>query len=191
MKNDEEIRSRIVELLGEELERRVDEATQRLPHRCEHNHRQALDTRKHIGGVPNEGYNVIRTPEHTHLPVIQTMGLCMLGSENPDEWPGTICDEPIDAKRCPLFSPTDTRQSIYNTFVQDVQDVTWLQTEWPELHSLLWVAGLLGNTPRLPWWKRLWFFFRPMPLEPVHPPFDPKPYLAELERSKDALWSRF
>lgn len=185
MKNAQDVRSRIFFLLGEELERRVQEATERLPHRCTHNHRQALDSRKQLEGAPNEGFNLVNR-DRVHLPMVQTMGLCMLGAETPEQWQGNICDEPIDAKRCPYFTPTQDREALLREFQEDLQDGNWIQANLPEVHGLLWVADMM-EIPTLPWWKRLWFFFRPMKIEPVYPAFDPIPLLQELEKTKEAL----
>jgi hypothetical protein len=168
MKTKSEIESRIRELIVKELDRRVAEASERLPTRCVHNHRHTLDTRKQVGGEPNEGYN--RITDNKGLPVIQTIGLCMLGSENPEEWLGTICEEPIDAKKCPVFNPLKGKDSILPELAEDLKNPGWVQENLPEVSSLLWVIGLIGL--ELPWWKRVWFWFRRIELEPVVPSID-------------------
>jgi hypothetical protein len=164
MKALSDIESRIRYLLCEELTRRVREAETRLPHLCEHNHRQTLDTRKTVEDTPNDSYN--RTSDRTGLPVAQTIGLCMLGAEKPDEWPGNICEDPIDAQRCPYFRPSVTKEALFATFRANVEDLDWVRGHLPELYGLLWV---LDETRAydLPWWKRLWFRMLRIQVAPV------------------------
>jgi hypothetical protein len=148
-----DIESRIRFLLCEELSRRVRQAETRLPHLCRFNHRQPLDTRKMVEDVPNDSYN--RTTDRNGLPVIQTIGLCMLGAEDVENWPGNICEDPIDAQRCPYFDPAESKTAIFERFKADVTDVDWIQANMPEMHGLLWVLD--SQAPSLPWWKVLWF----------------------------------
>jgi hypothetical protein len=129
-----------------------------------HNYRHPLDTRRQADGEPNESFN--RIVDRQSLPVSQTMGLCMLGGQSPEEWSGTICEDPIDAQRCPDFVPTQTHDEILAEFLTQVRDVAWLEESMPEVAALLWV---LEEKPafRLPWWKRLWFKMRRFKVEPV------------------------
>ncbi len=165
MKTQADIEDRIRFLLCEELTRRVNEAQTRLPHLCVHNHRQPLDTRKTVEDVPNETYN--RTTDRNGLPVINTIGLCMLGSDDPETWQGTICEDPIDAQRCPYFDPSVSKESIYQRFKENVGDPEWVRANMPELYGLLWTLDN-GHGPSLPWWKRLWFRALRIRVEPVH-----------------------
>ena len=154
MKSQDDIENRIRFLLCEELSRRVREAETRLPHLCTYNHRQPLDTRKSVEDLPNETYNRISSLEGG--PVRQTMGLCMLGAENPESWPGDICEDPIDAQKCPYFTPSASKASIYESFSAQVCDVDWVRANMPELYGLLWALDA-HSVYRIPWWKRLWF----------------------------------
>jgi hypothetical protein len=164
MKPSAEIESRIRFLLCEELTRRVNEAQTRLPHLCVHNHRQPLDTRKTVEDLPNDTYN--RTTDRDGLPVVQTIGLCMLGAEDPSTWQGNICEDPIDAQRCPYFTPSATKESIYAAFKSNVEDLEWVQHHMPEMHALLWVLDKARNLA-IPWWKRLWFRILRIEVAPV------------------------
>ena len=164
MKNRDEIQNRIHTLLLAELDRRVAEANQRLPGRCQHNHRQPLDSRKEVAGEPNDGFNRV---DRRHLPVVQTIGLCMLGADDPAEWQGDICDEPLDAQRCPSFTPTRTKDDILAEFRQDIEDEVWLSANLPAVAALLWALDESAPNYHLPWWKRLWFRFLRLRTEPV------------------------
>lgn len=146
MRDQQEIENRLRGLLCQELDRRITEATKRLPHVCAHNYSHPLDHRKTIGGSPNPGYNCI-----TSLPVAQTMGLCMLGSEGPDDWKGDICEDPIDAQRCPYFDPRQTIQDVHDNFLEDLET----RTLSGEVQTLFWV--LADKKVSLPWWKVFWF----------------------------------
>lgn len=164
MRTNDEIQNKIQTLLHKELNRRVQEATQRLPHRCTHNHRQSLDARREVTGEPNEGFNRVN---RTRLPTVPTLGLCMLGANTPEKWRGDICDDPIDAQRCPYFNPTLSKGAILTEFRQQVEDEEWLKAKLPDVHALLWVLDTSAPNYHLPWWKRLWFRFLRLRTEPV------------------------
>ena len=164
MKNQDEIQDRIRTLLLAELDRRVTEANLRLPRRCQHNHRQPLDSRKEVVGEPNDGFNRV---DRRHLPVVPTIGLCLLGADDPTEWRGDICDEPLDAQRCPHFTPTQAKDEILAEFRREVEDEAWLTANLPAVAALLWVVGEEAPNFHLPWWKRIWFRFLRLRTEPV------------------------
>jgi len=166
MKTSDEIRARVRTLLLAELDARVEEASKRIPHKCTHNHRQELDARKEIAGEPNEGYN---RNDRRHLPMVRTIGLCMLGSDKAEEWSGTICDDPIDAQRCPYFTPSQSKESLLAQFQEQVEDAVWLQTHLPAVYELLWVLEQSNPNFHLPWWKRWWYALLRVRLEPVRP----------------------
>lgn len=170
MRSTSEIEDRIRYLLCTELDRRVEEASRRRPKLCSHNHRQPLDTRPTVDGDVNETFN--RTTDRRGLPVIQTIGLCMLGAEKIEEWPGSICEDDIDARRCPYFDPTHKREDLWRELVEQVNDPAWLRVHMPEISALYWVLDAESAYVRLPWWKRLWFRFLRINVEPVLPPFD-------------------
>lgn len=150
MRSETEVQDRIRYLLTLEVDRRVKEASARLPHLCRHNRRHSLDVRKEIAGDPNPEYNRIAGKS---LPVI---GLCMLGAEDPMSWPGTICEDPIDAQRCPYFTPTVNKEAVETQFKSELRDLDWVSTNLPEVYGLLWALGS-ATVPKLPWWKALLF----------------------------------
>lgn len=166
MRNESDVRNRIRTLLVQELDRRVEEAKQRLPHLCQHNHRQPLDTRKAVEGDSNTTYNRVTSPNGKSLP---TIGLCMLGVDDPEQWQGTICEDPIDAQRCPFFTPHQTKEEILGGFYGDLTTVGWVPEHMPELAGLFWVLDE-GYQIQLPWWKRLWFRLLRIKIEPLATP---------------------
>lgn len=166
MRQEREIKERVRGLLVNELNRRVRESTLRLPYKCTYNVVHPLDVRKTVGGEPNPNYNHIR-PRLGN----QALGLCFYGAENLEEWPGNVCDEPIDAKRCPYFTPMVSKEDILAKFREDLGDASWLQENLPEVAGLLWVLEL-ADPPRLPWWKKWWFRFLRIRVEPISSVYD-------------------
>lgn len=168
MKTKDEVTQRIQELVSAELDRRVQEASERLPRRCLHNYLHPLDTRRSVGGSPNANLN--RITDRHGLPVVQTIGLCLLGSEDPKEWGGTICEEPLDAKRCPLFMPAKGKAEILPDLEADLSNPAWVKDNLPEVYSLMWVSGV--ERPAIPWWRRFLLWMKVIHVEPVTPPID-------------------
>ena len=154
MRPEAEVRDRLRALLVQELDRRVEEATKRLPHLCVYNYRHPLDDRKTVDGEPNYQYN--RVTAGAWEPVTRTMGLCMYGSESPEDWGGTICEDAVDAQRCSLFQPIRTKAEILTELEQQLKTPGWAEENLPEVAGLLWVLGEAG-APTLPWWKRIWY----------------------------------
>ena len=172
MRAENEIQNRIRFLLSRELTRRVERACARLPHHCKHNHSQPLDVRKKLAGDDNPDYNRL---DRKNLPVI---GLCMLGADSPDDWKGSICEDPIDAQRCPYYDPKATKKKVEDEFNTQIKDLDWVSVHMPEAYGLLWALGS-ERTPELPWWKRLWFWViqvRPDPLVLPPPGRGPEDY---------------
>ncbi len=180
MKNFDEILTRARELVAAELDRRLTEASLRLPHLCVHNHRQELDVRPMVEGSPNPTFNTIA---YQHG---QTIGLCMLGAQRSEDghwvvtgsdqedakWSGTICEDPIDAQRCPYFDPTLNKERVLQGFAADLATPVWISEHMPELAALLWVLDTT-TPPRLSWVQRLTLYFRKVVLEPIRPSVDP------------------
>ena len=183
MKHEDEIEARIRLLLAEALERKVTEATRRLPCLCRHNHQHPLDTRRQVEGEPNPNFN--RITDHDLEPVVQTIGLCMLGAGNPEEWKGDICEDPIDAQRCPYFDPVLSKEAIWKDFQGMLQDDQRLRLELPEVYGLLWALDGYTSSLKLPWWKKLWFWFLRVRVEPLAVEnVDPMRLLPALEPKK-------
>ena len=145
MKATLEVEGRLRDMLRAELLRRL--ARPILPEACAHNYRHPLDHRKTVLGEPNASYNRIGQDveevdgKRVALPVLQSIGLCMLGAENIEAWPGNICEEPLDAQRCPYFVHRQTREAVYESFIGELSDPAWVESSLPAVHALLWVLG--------------------------------------------------
>jgi hypothetical protein len=183
MKSHSEIEGLIRDLICSEFNRRIDEATQRHPQLCINNYRHPLDLRKSIEGEKNEDFN--RITDKVGLPVVQTIGLCLLESNESTEWGGTICEDPIDAKKCPYFTPTKDPSKILVELEEDLKNTAWVREHLPEVFTLLWVIGKTQFS--VPWWKRLLFWFKVIRVEPVLPSIDPSKLLPSPPSSMEEL----
>jgi hypothetical protein len=171
---------RIRFLLVKELEDRVKAARERLPHRCTYNYRQPLDVRRTIDDEPNPNYNRITMgsgPGGRHLPVLQTIGLCMYGVEDITSAAIRICEDPSDAQQCPLFEPTLNKHQLWTEYAEQIDSPDWLRENMPEVHGLAWALG--EGMPRIPWWARLWFRLTQIRPEPIRIPTDLVKYLPD------------
>ncbi len=160
MKAETEVRNRLRGLLVQELDRRTSEAGQRLPRSCAHNHQQQLDFRKTVGGALNTSYNCVSAEGSPEI------GLCFHGVQDPKSWSGDICEDVVDAQRCPYFSPKLGREEILVQFRRDLASPGWISENLPGVAELLWVLDLAEVLP-IPWWRRLWHRFLHIRVEPV------------------------
>ena len=160
MKDPEEILARAKGLLCAELDRRVQNASKRLPHMCRNNYRQPLDERKTVEGEANSNYNRVS------LPLAGTIGLCMLGAEDPEQWQGTICEDPIDAQKCPYFTSNQSKEQVLKEFLEQASNSEWLGENMPGVSELLWAAGY-SKSVTLPFWKRVMLLFTRIKVEPI------------------------
>jgi hypothetical protein len=168
MRSESEVRERLQELITGELNQRLDLLGKRLPSLCTHNYLHTLDLRKKVGveATPNPRFNTITEGENSN----QHIGLCLLGSDDPETWSGTICEDPVDAKRCPYFSSSHTKASILASLEKDLADEDWLDAHLPEARALMWILG--GYDFKISWWKRLLISLKIVKLEPVAPPYE-------------------
>lgn len=152
MKSEQEIRDRLKEAYQEELLKRLALVGERVPHKCTHNYRHPLDARK----VTEEGFNPSynRVTKGNGLPVLQTVGLCLLGSEDASTWGGVICDEPIDAKRCPVFLPKKGKEEVMEELKASMADESWVKENMPEVYALMWALGEV-STPKVSLWAKI------------------------------------
>ena len=124
-----EIEDRIRGLFFEELRLRGAEAEKRLPARCIYNKQNPLDSRSLHEGEPNDYHNRITTEPWTAS--TRTIGLCMYGSKDIETWPGNLCEDAIDAQRCPLFTPLQSKAEILAEFMSDISNVAYKSASVP------------------------------------------------------------
>jgi hypothetical protein len=185
VKEDAAVQDRIRALLDEEFRLRVEASQERLPECCVFNHRHTLDSRKKVQGDENTLYNrITRGDNRAGLPVVQTIGLCMYGQEHPETWPGTICEDPVDARRCPpqAFTPKVSPETVKSEFEAQIKDLEWVKKNLPEVNALLWVLGTekLPEPPppapepapppeplKLAWWQRFFLWLAKLPDHPL------------------------
>lgn len=169
MRSRTEIENTIKHRILQTYKRMRVEATKRLPDRCRYNHRQALDPAPKYLDVPNPGYNRV---DRRRLPIVPEMGFCMFGAEHAAEWQGNLCDEPIDAQRCALFTSKTTEEQDRQALIANLQDPRWVEDNLPDVAALLWVLGQQEASYTPPWYLRWWWALFPVQLEPVVAPFD-------------------
>jgi hypothetical protein len=160
-------------------------AEKRLPARCCFNHRHPLDSRALHEGEPNETRN--RVTSALGEPVPQTIGLCMYGAQDPQTWPGDLCEDEIDAQRCPLFKPHQSKDEILAEFSRQLEDLDWVRDNMPRLYELLWVIDTETQFHKIPWWMRLWWRILRIRLEPVKSSSDITRYLQAPTGESDGL----
>jgi hypothetical protein len=175
MRTKSEIEDRIRFLLVRELERRVQKAIERLPHRCVYNHRQPLDTRKTVEDETNPYYNRITMGidlDGNPVPVHQTIGLCTYKEESTGydaQARLIICEDPVDAQSCPLFFPRKSKSELWAEYREQISNLAWLQENLPEVYGLYWALESEAEM-RAPWWARLLYYFLRIRPEPLRMP---------------------
>jgi hypothetical protein len=157
VKTENEIRKLAEDLLRRDLSDRLAQSSRVLPCNCKYNHKHPLDTRKKVLGCGNSKYNTMDD-------LTRTIGLCMYGAEDPETWPGTICEDDVDAQRCPTFSPLKPSQEVTQEFKSLVQDLDWLEVNIPKVWALYWTieqrTPISIPSPPAGVWQRTWCALR-------------------------------
>lgn len=79
--------------------------------------------------------------------------LCSLGSENPAEWSGTICDRDSFSDGCPYFVPRVSAEAATAEFRELLLDDGYVYEHYRDVAALQWVVE--DRRPRPPWYVRL------------------------------------
>lgn len=173
MRSESDIIARARDLVLQAWKKRLSEAQKRIPHHCTYHHEQLLDFDPEISGESNPGYNRV---DRVSLPVLKsqnTLGICLYGVSDPSSWTGTICEEDIDAMRCPLFKSRFDISGLWETFQKDMANPNWVEENLPEMQTILWVLKEGRNTPSflsVPGWVgSLLRFFLPFKPDPSCP----------------------
>lgn len=131
MRDEKHVRKKLLELKQKHLRRKLHKHLQPLPENCKHN-------QTHVGTNKEEDGQ-------------EEVGLCMLGHENIEEWPGNICEAPEKAEKCPFFNPKRSKEELIEEFKEEMKDPEVLAYEYPDIAALQWV---LENEVGLQWSDR-------------------------------------
>lgn len=113
MKREGKVEEKLRDLRYEHLKSKMEENLTPVPENCKHNYQYTAED--------DDGEEV-------------TVGLCMLGSDNPQEWPGNVCDAPQTAEKCPFFEPKKSEEELKEEFRDEID-----RGEYPDLTALQWV----------------------------------------------------
>jgi len=131
MKDESEVRKK----LGEARYRYLRRYLQPRPCNCVHNHR--------------------------HETAEGSAQLCMLGSDDPENWPGNICDTVENVRTCPFYKNRYDKSQLKEDFDELLQDPDVLYNEYRDIAMLLWTLEEDSEvaTTTLTWWQKikLWF----------------------------------
>lgn len=87
--------------------------------------------------------------------------LCMLGSNDPENWPGNICDTVENAKTCPFYKSRYDKAQLKEEFDRLLQDPDILYNRYRDIAMLLWTLedDIEEAETSLTWWQKikLWF----------------------------------
>lgn len=134
MRTKAEIQKRLERLRYNHLKRHLRDHLSRRPENCAHN-----------------GHHALGDGKWAHL--------CMLGAEDPEAWPGNICDEEEVARTCAFFTCRHDKEALKREFWQDARDPALLEGPYRDVGLLMWVldeeAGDCGYEADQSWWRRM------------------------------------
>lgn len=129
MKPEGQIRHKLVQVRFRHLKREIRGGLSRRPQNCSHN-------------------GTVASPSGP-------FGVCLLGSDKPDSWNGTPCDErfggDVRAGKCPYFDCVRSKDEIkqdFNAFLYDAS-LPEVAEKYPDMAALLWVLEE-DSPPALP-----------------------------------------
>lgn len=152
MKTESQVKARLAELIESEYATQVAKRSVLRPTSCKHNYRHPLDTQKYKDGEPNPVYNQL---DKVHLNVLPTIGVCLLGKEDPCTWSGTICEDEEHASSCHDYNPIKTLKDIQKEVSDDLSDKTWLAENRPDILELSWASEDLPRPKGPGFWSKL------------------------------------
>ena len=129
MRDEEDVRKR----LGAARYRYLRKYLRPRPCNCVHNHRHET----------GDGY----------------VQLCMLGSDDPENWPGNICDTVENARTCPFYRNRHNKAELKAKFDLSLQDPDILNNEYRDIAVLQWVLEDEPKETSLSLWERVKLFF--------------------------------
>lgn len=148
MKSKGKVRQKIKDAKFKYLKRELRDKLKACPQNCQYNERHRLTTYKR-DPVTNE----MRSHE-------TEIGLCMYGADNPEEWPGKICDEEKTAQECGLFLGRYDKEQVKEAFNAKLEDPQVVAHEYKDIAALQWVVEEDASAYSLSWYQRLvlWMF---------------------------------
>jgi hypothetical protein len=127
MKDEELVRRKLSEIEYQYFLREYRHYFEVLPQNCVHNHKHTPE--------------IVEQDETDLSPTVKEgddIRLCMLGSDNPEEWPGNICQDPLTAKRCPFFENKHNHQDALREYKERIADPKVLAHEYKDIAALKW-----------------------------------------------------
>lgn len=112
MKDEKEIREKLKEVKHHYFVREYKDKMSCRPKSCIHNYRHEEDGAE--------------------------VGLCMLGAENPEEWPGNVCDDIETAQKCPFFEQKHDPEDLEKEFFEKLENGKILAEEYKDIAALKW-----------------------------------------------------
>lgn len=91
----------------------------------------------------------VRPCNCVHNHVDRDIQLCMLGADDPENWPGNICDTDEIATSCPFFKCKNDPDSLKAKFR------TTIEPDHSEIQLLMWALELESYEDDYTWWQRL------------------------------------
>jgi hypothetical protein len=145
MKSEGKIKQKLKDAKFKYLKRELRSKLRKCPENCQYNVRHNVTSYHYVEGSDK--------PEKRTVEV----GLCMYGSENPEEWSGKICDEDKTAQDCGLFLGKFDKEEVKAQFNSKLEDDALVAEEYKDLAALQWVVGDSIVKWEMPWHQKIWY----------------------------------
>lgn len=126
--------------------------------------KSAGEIRKKIDALKQKRLKKMQRPSpekcvhnYEHKTADGSVRLCILGSEDPEEWLGNLCETKECARSCPFYKSRHTPQELEAQLEEQLQEEEVLYTEHRDIAMLLWVLGE-ERAERRTWVSRLKFW---------------------------------
>lgn len=154
MKSQSEIQRRLRKLHFRYAKKYIDSTQKRIHTNCKHNHSQKplKQTRDvvEIELAPRQ----VSTVVYIHDNDRETQ-YCMYGSENPETWPGIICDRHQIAETCKWFVPKISAKGAEDQFDKLMEDDEYVYKEHADIAALQWVVNDRVYKHKMTWFYRM------------------------------------
>jgi len=147
MQNEGKVKQKIKDAKFRYMKRELRDKLKVCPRNCVHNERHTFTT-----------YEYGEDGEPT-VAVENEIGLCMYGADNPEEWPGKICDDVKTAQECPLFQGKYDKEDVKEAFHEKLEDDVYVAENFKDIAALQWVVGEQASEMPMALPQRAWFSF--------------------------------